>query len=199
MKSHAAEYSDFVGHPRFGKGPRLTGLDVADSPDGKVYCHWHSPAGVRVPNTAVVADVARQGPVTLPVTHYFDARRVCRKCGRPFLFFAEEQKYWYEDLGFPLEADCLDCTPCRKDEQQLRVMRQKYDALLAETARTETNTLELVGCALLLVESSVFSEKVLPKLSGFLKPLLVNPNGPSHNQAQALVSRINGVTGRSHR
>ena len=42
------------------------------------------------------------------MTHYFDAKRVCRKCERPFLFFAEEQKYWYEDLRFPLEADCLD-------------------------------------------------------------------------------------------
>jgi hypothetical protein len=149
-----------------------------------------------VPNTAVVADVARQGPATLPVTHYFDAKRVCRKCRRPFLFFAEEQKFWYEDLKFPLEADCLDCAPCRKDEQQLRVIRQKYDALLAESARTETNTLELVGCALVLVESSVFSEKVLPKLRGFLTPLLVNPKGPSYTQAQALVSRINGVAGR---
>jgi len=133
---------------------------------------------------------------TLHVTHYFDAKRVCRKCGRPFLFFAEEQKYWYEELKFPLEADCLDCAPCRKDEQQLRVIRQKYDALLAETARTEIDTLELVGCALLLVESSVFSAKVLPKLRGLLKPLLLNPEGPSYVLAQALVSRISGVAAR---
>jgi len=193
MKPRTAEYADFVEHPRYGKGPRFTGLDVADSPDGTVYCHWHSPTGVRVPNTAVVADVARQASATLPVTHYFDTKRICRKCGRPFLFFAEEQKYWYEDLKFPLEADCLDCAPCRKDEQQIRVMRQKYDALLAETGRTESDTLELVGCALLLVEASVFSEKVLPKLRGLLKPLLLNPEGPSYTQAEALVSRINNV------
>jgi Probable zinc-ribbon domain len=196
MKPPTAEYSDFVEHPRYGKGPRFTGLDVADSPDGTVYCHWHSPIGVRVQNTAVVANVARQGSATLRVTHYFDAKRVCRKCGRPFLFFAEEQKYWYEELKFPLEADCLDCAPCRKDEQQLRAIRQKYDALLAETARTETDTLELVGCALLLVESSVFSAKVLPKLRGILKPLLLNREGPSYIQAQALVSRINGDAAR---
>jgi hypothetical protein len=30
------------------------------------------------------------------------------------LLFAEEQKYWYEELKFPLEANCLDCVPCRK-------------------------------------------------------------------------------------
>jgi Probable zinc-ribbon domain len=193
MKSPAAEYSGFVEHPRYGKGPRLTGLDVADSPDGRVYCHWHSPAGVRVPNTAVAADVARQGRATLHVTHYFDAKRVCRKCGRPFLFFAEEQKHWYEDLKFPLEADCLDCAPCRKDEQRLRVMRQKYDALLEETARTEADTLELVECGIFLVESVVFSAKLLPNLRGLLKPLLVDAEEPSYTRAQALMSRINGV------
>lgn len=192
-KSPAAEYSNFVDHPRYGKGPRFTGLDVADTPDGSVYCHWHSPVGVRVPGTAVVADVARQGPATLHVTHYFDAKRVCRKCGRPFLFFAEEQKYWYEDLKFPLEADCLDCAPCRKDEQRLRATRQKYDALFAETTRTEADTLELVDCGLLLVESSVFSVKMLPKLRGLLKPLLVDAEGPSYARAQALMSRIDSV------
>jgi hypothetical protein len=196
MKLPADEYSDFVEHPRYGKRPRFTGLDVVNAPDGTVYCHWHSPTGVRVPATAVVAHVARQRQATLPVTHYFDAKRSCRKCGRPFLFFAEEQKYWYEELQFPLEADCLECAPCRKDEQQLRVIRQKYDALLAETARTESDTLELVECGLLLVESSVFSEKVLPKLRGLLKPLLIDSKAPPYTQAQALVSRINGVAAR---
>lgn len=193
MKWPSAEYSGFVEHPRYGKAPRFTGLDVADAPDGTVYCHWHSPAGVRVPNTAVAADIARQGPATLHVTHYFDAKRVCRKCGRPFLFFAEEQKYWYEDLQFPLEADCLDCTPCRKDEQRLRATRQKYDAFLEDAARTEADTLDLVDCGLLLVESAVFSAKLLPKLRGLLKPLLVDAEGPSYARARALTSRINSV------
>jgi hypothetical protein len=193
MKSPAVEYSGFVEHPRYGKGPRFTGLDVTDSPDGQVYCHWHSPVGVRIPNTAVVADVARQRPATLHVTHYFDAKRVCRKCGGPFLFFAEEQKYWYEDLGFPLEADCLECAPCRKDEQRLRSIREKYDALLRKTVRTESDTLELVEYGVLLLESSVFSVKVLPKLRGLLKTLSAEVEGPTYSRAQALMSRINGI------
>jgi hypothetical protein len=196
MKSRAAEYSAFVEHPRYGKSPRFTGLDVADSPDGAVYCHWHSPVGVRVPGTAVVADVARQRPATLHVTHYFDARRVCRKCARPFLFFAEEQKYWYEDLEFPLEADCLECAPCRKDEQRLRLARQQYDALFRKTPRTAAEALEMVECAVLLVESSVFSVKVLPKLRGLLKPLSVDAGGSSHGRARALLSRIDAIDSR---
>lgn len=194
MKTRATEYAAFVEHPRYGNGPRLTGLDVADSADGSVYCHWHSPPGVRVPGTAVAADVSRQAKAMLHVTHYFDARRVCRKCERPFLFFAEEQKHWYEDLRFPLEADCLDCPPCRKDEQRLRAIRQKYDALLEEAARTPTATLELVECGLALVESAVFSAKLVPKLRGLLKPLMVDAQEPYYSRAQALMSAINIVT-----
>jgi hypothetical protein len=193
MTSPAAVYAGFVEHPRYGKGPRFTGLDVTDSPDGSVYCHWHSPVSVRVPGTAVVANVTRQRPAMLHVTHYFDAKRICRKCEQPFLFFADEQKYWYEDLAFPLEADCLECAPCRKDDQRLGLARRKYEALLRETARSEGDTLELVACGVLLLESSVFSVKVVPKLRGFLKPLLVDAQGPSYDRAQALLSRIDGI------
>ena len=184
------EYASFVEHPRFGRAPRRTGLDVADTADGTVYCHWHSPAGVRVPCTDLAADVARQKPATIPVTHYYDAKRTCRKCGRRFLFFAEEQKYWYETLGFPLEADCLECPPCRKDEQKLRALHRKYDALLASADRSASDTLELVRCALQLVESSVFSPKSLARLRALLKPLLADQSGPHHADAAALLDTL---------
>jgi len=187
------EFAHYVAHPRFGRRPRLTGLDVFNTPDARVYCHWHSPIGVRVPNTAVVADVSRQRPATVAVTHYFDARRTCRKCSRPFLFFAEEQKYWYEALAFPLEADCLECPPCRKSEQKLRAARERYDALLLQTARTQTDTLELVTCALGLVESSVFAVKLLPKLRGLLKPLLVDAQGSSYAPARSALDRLKRI------
>ena len=189
MKARA-EYAGLVEHPRYGTGPRLTGLDVTDSTDGTVYCHWHSPVGVRVANTAVAADVARQRPATLHVTHYYDARRVCRRCERPFLFFADEQKHWYEDLQFPLEADCLECAPCRKDEQRIHISRQTYETLLDKPARTEAETLELVECGLFLVESAAFSAKLLPRLRARLKPLLVDAEGPHYAKAQALMSSL---------
>jgi hypothetical protein len=194
VSTPASAYAGFVEHPRFGRGPRLTGLDVTETADGKVFCHWHSPPGVRIPSTAIAADLAQQPPATVAVTHYFDARRECRKCGRAFLFFAEEQKYWYESLKFPLEADCLECVPCRKDEQQLRAARRQYEALLALAARSEADTLELVGCGVLLAESSVFSGKVLPKLRGLLKPFLAGTAEPAGAQARALLARIERIS-----
>ena len=189
-RSLPAADAGFVEHPRYGKAPRITGLNVADSRDGRVYCHWHSPPGVRIPNTAVAADVARQRKATLHVTHYFDAKRVCRTCGRPFLFFAEEQKYWYEDLGFQLEVDCLECPPCRKDVGRVRAARRRYDALMRKPARTQLDTLDLVEAALFLVEAAVFSPKLVPKLRGLLKPLLRDPGAPTYPRAQALLSTI---------
>lgn len=190
MKPIAAEYSDFVEHPRFGKGPRLTGLDPVNAPDGSVFLHWHSGPGVRIPGTAVVAHLPSQSPATISVTHYFDAKRVCRACGQRFLFFAQEQKHWYEDLKFPLEADCLDCLPCRKQEQQLQVAQRRYGAMLSDTARSEADTLALIECGLLLVEAAVFSRKVLPKLRGFIKPILAAPAGEHYTRAAALQSRL---------
>ena len=50
--------------------------------------------------------MSRQSPAMVPVTHYYDVTRTCRDCDRPFIFFAQEQKHWYEQLGLPLEADC---------------------------------------------------------------------------------------------
>ncbi len=107
------EFDDYANHPMFGSGPRYTGLNPSDEPL-KAFFHWHSPVGVRIPNTAVVADVSAQEMATVPVTHYFDSRRVCRTCGVKFIFFADDQKYWYETLKFRLDADCVNCWDCRK-------------------------------------------------------------------------------------
>jgi hypothetical protein len=192
----APEYSDFVAHPRFGKGPRQTGCDPKNAADGSVHLDWHSGPGVRIPGTAIVANLVNQSPATVPVTHYFDAKRVCRACSRQFLFFAQEQEHWYEELQFPLEADCLECMPCRKAEQQLQVAQRKYAALLSSGARSEIETLALVECGVLLVEAAVFSKKALPRLRGFIKPLFAAPPSAHRTQAVALQARIAAVEAR---
>lgn len=189
-------FAHFVEHPRFGKGPRGTGLDPANTPDGSVFLHWHSGPDVRVPGTAIAAATAEQLPATVQVTHYFDAKRICRKCRRPFLFFAEEQKHWYEVLKFPLEADCLECVPCRKEEQHLHRAQREYAALLADPARSEEQTLDLVERGVLLVESAVHANKSLPRLRALLKPALVSGAGSIRSRAEALSARIKRVEGR---
>ena len=166
------DYAGFVVHPRYGRRPRLTGLDpIPDLRDGSVFLHWHSPAGVRVPYTAIAADLTRQPPATVPITHYFDAKRQCRDCQRPFLFFAEEQQYWYEELGFALESDCVRCSECRRAQRGLEQLRERYADLLHVRERTPEQELELAEACLTLVEAGVSGVRPLERVRAILKRL----------------------------
>ena len=163
------DYQEFVTHPRYGQGPRITGLNPDTDDDDGTVLHWHSPRESRIPNTAIAADRSRQSPATIPVTHYFDVRRSCRDCGKPFIFFAAEQKHWYEELGFPLESDCVRCVVCRKTQQGLDRARNRYEELFHVANRTAGQDLELADCGLLLVESGVFHQRQLQHMRAILK------------------------------
>lgn len=177
------EYDQFVDHPRYGRGPRITGLDPKPS-DPDVHLHWNTkthkeikaayeavmgpyPYGDingyrstrRIPNTAIAADLERQAPATVAVTHYFDLARECRDCKRPFIFFAEEQKHWYEELGFGLDSDCVRCVECRKREQGIARHRETYEALFHVANRDVDQTLEMADACLSLIEARVFSQR----------------------------------------
>ena len=126
-KISPSKYSNYVEHPRYGRGPRITGLHVEPSYDPAagplVFLHWL--AG-QIPNTAIPSDVSKQRPATVQVTHYLDAERICRRCNQPFIFFAEEQKFWYEELKFPLEADARECFKCRREIRDLQKLKERY-------------------------------------------------------------------------
>lgn len=169
-------YESYVEHPRFGREPRLTGLNIesshVDSSNTDVFVHWHPG---RIPNTAVPADVSKQVGATIQVTHYYDLDRTCRKCNRPFIFFAEEQKYWYEELKLPLEADAVNCVPCRRKIRELQALKARYQELY-HADRSETATYEMVEAALVLVEEGIFQVTVLEKLKGMVRQV-AEPKG----------------------
>ena len=162
------QYAEFVVHPRYGQRPRITGLNPIEDL-GRTFFHWHSAQGVRVPNTAIAADLSRQSPATVQVTHYFDAKRQCQDCGKPFLFFADEQRHWYEELGFPLESDCVRCVQCRKRQQGLARTRERYEELFHLPARTSDQQLEFAECCLSLVEAGTFHQRQLAHVRSILK------------------------------
>jgi hypothetical protein len=161
------DYSKFVDHPRYGHQPHVTGLNP-DTNYTDVFLHWHSAKEYRIPNTAIPADLSRQAKATVQVTHYFDVRRQCRDCGRPFIFFAEEQKYWYEVLGFGLDSDCVRCVPCRKKQQGIAALRERYEDLFHVSHRTVDDTLEMAECCLQLIEASVFHERQVEHVRALL-------------------------------
>jgi hypothetical protein len=168
------EFDDYVVHPRYGQRPRITGLQPEKSATTKpgepyVKLHWHSPEPVRIPNTAIAADISRQHFTTMPVTHYFDVKRVCQGCRQPFLFFAAEQKHWYEELGFSIEADCVRCVPCRKQQQGIARQRESYERLFHVEHRTPEENLEMAECCLALIEASVFDRRQTERVRMLLR------------------------------
>lgn len=160
--------ANYVDHPRFGRRPRLTGLNPqTDLTTGKPFLHWN--ASARIPHTAIEADLTRQSRATVAVTHYYDVKRTCRECGRPFIFFAEEQKHWYEELGLPLEADCVRCVPCRKRQHGIAAKRERYEELFHVPARTADQHLEMAECCLSLIEAGVFTDRQAERVRALLK------------------------------
>lgn len=186
------EFDNFVEHPRFGRRPRITGLNPVKNltpGEGFVYPHWHSPTSCRIPNTAIVADPARQPPSTLAPTHYFDVKRECRICHRPFIFFAEEQRHWYEALKFPLEADCRECPPCRKGQQAVARKRERYDELFHMEKRKDEENIEMAECCLALIEKETFSRKQLPTVRRLLKAVK-QPTAKLQKRIDAVKTRL---------
>ena len=142
------KYAAFVEHPRFGREPRYTGLNPGSSFTGETFIHWHSPSSCRIPDTAIPANLDRQSPATIPVTHYFDVERQCRDCRRMFIFFAVEQQHWYEELQFGLDSDCVRCTDCRKRQQGIAQVREQYESLHQQQNRNEQESLTMAECCL---------------------------------------------------
>jgi hypothetical protein len=183
-------YDAYVEHPRFGRSPRLTGLNPeSDLMTGKPFLHWNATA--RIANTAVAADLSRQSRATVAVTHYYDVDRTCRDCGRPFIFFAEEQKHWYEELGLPLEADCVRCVPCRKAQQGLARTRARYQELFHLEQRTGEQTLEMAECCLSLIEAGEFHARQTQRVRELLNRL--DKDGDAREHAEALRRRLAAV------
>lgn len=172
VKAKVADYSEYVEHPRYGRGPRFSGIRPEDIPLGyrmKSYVSARTIGG-----TAVKADLEKQSFSCVPVLYYFDLERQCVDCGRPFIFFAEEQKHWYETLGFALDADCIRCIDCRNREHTIQRMRRRYEELLHRQNLSIEEQFEVVENALALIECGVFSTRLTERVRMILNRILAD-------------------------
>lgn len=87
--------------------------------------------------TAVPADPSRQNLRTFPRHWYVDAAFGCRRCGRPFAFPADEQRFWYEQLRFYIDVVPVHCPGCRRARRALKAARQRYDRDAVGAARPD--------------------------------------------------------------
>jgi hypothetical protein len=144
----------------------------------------------RIAGTAIVADLSRQTPATVAVTHYFDVERKCRDCGRPFIFFAEEQKHWYEELGFGLDSDCVRCVECRKRQQGIARQRELYETLFHVPDKTEEQCLEMADACLALIEAGVFTAKQMPRVRMLVNRVSEDSDAEVQSRAEDLIKRV---------
>ena len=62
----------------------------------------------------VEADPAKQNYTVVPESCYFAMQMECELCKTAFWFSENEQKYWYEELGFWIDSVPKACPNCRK-------------------------------------------------------------------------------------
>ena len=203
MKRPSTRRTSYVPHPRLGDRPRFNGLDVEHLKHGVYLRHPHTEErllalhkrwqragidplylGFCVPGTAIAADWSRQVGSCMPRTHYYDIERRRRGCDRMFLFYAEEQRHWYEELQFPIDADCVRCVPRRKHAQALDRLKARHDALCGRDDHPPEEALELAAARLELVEAGVFNPRQLEKVRASLN------RHPNHTRAGELRARV---------
>src|SRR6186997_3344178 len=62
----------------------------------------------------------------------------CRECGKAFVFSAQEQRHWYEVLGFFIDATAVRCAACRAARRDLELARRRYEVALRTVSATPT-------------------------------------------------------------
>jgi len=112
-------------------------------------------------DSAVKADISRQNFTVCPRHWYIDATFVCSRCGHNFLFSAEEQRFWYEELRFFVDSQPRQCQECRSELRQLKALRQEYDREIAKTLRHESSP-ELKARLIVVIDTLRDGGIVLP-------------------------------------
>lgn len=162
-----------IEHPRYGSTPVDSGTRISVDELRDAYWRYAYAAIVDHDGTlsrtsgagetefiflrsAVAANTAKQKHGAFPRLYYADTLRKCATCGDWFIFFALEQRYWYEVLGFWIDADCVHCHGCRKSDQRLRRAQVRYaERSAAPSSLTNREFSTLLKDALFLAQSGM--------------------------------------------
>ena len=147
MKRKSDKYADYVEHPRYGKSPRVTGLNP-QTDGGDVFIHWHSPKDCRIPDTAIVADTTRQKAATVAVTHYYDVKRDAATVNGCLSSSLRNNAIGMKCLALVLIPIACDVPTVANPNNKQHAFANAMDPCLAEPDRSLTKeTLDLIDCA----------------------------------------------------
>lgn len=177
---------DLVPHPRFGARSVPSGFDVPRALIRAVYCYDRPPV---FPESAIPADISRQNYTVQPRPCYVDIMMRCHRCDRHFIFFAQEQRYWYEELAFWVDARCIHCPECRRWRHRLRRAHQRFSHAVSRGDWSDEELAALVrDAALLYVAGVLQSEQKLRRLKNLAQARI--PGSDATRQIIALVAEL---------
>lgn len=147
---------DLVPHPRARQMAQATHRSVpamsVEEIRSKAWQTWRSTI---VPGTAILPNEALQNYALFPRRIYADLLKQCKSCTRPFVFYANEQRFWYETLRIPVDADCVMCPPCRKHAHRVKAALFRYEKALHAPRLDAKDMKAFVEDALFLLEQGV--------------------------------------------
>ena len=149
-KKRKDKQKEYVDHPRYGNKPMYSGNEFSREEIEASF--WAYSGKHYFPESAIVANIEKQSDATFPRTIYVDIEQKCVGCGRCFIFFALEQKYWYEELKFYIDADCVKCVACRKQNREIKEIIQSYEILLKKEDKTDAEIRTLKDVSLELFQ-----------------------------------------------
>jgi hypothetical protein len=137
-----ASSGQYVPHPRYGDSSRPSEIKVPESDIRSGF--WRLRGDTIFPESVLLAQTEKQNFAIYPRKYYVDVLRCCLTCHRPFIFFAREQRYWFETLRFFVDADCVYCPECRRESRVVQRRLRRYSDLFAKNERTRKELMFLV-------------------------------------------------------
>lgn len=148
---------DLVPHPRYGTKSVPSALNV---PEEEVRASYFAYRRETIyPASAILADFGRQNFSTFPRGYYVDILKTCDTCKRRFIFFAREQKHWYETLGFYIDSDCKHCIECRRSSVELRRRFRRYSETVSRDDLDDRALATLTEDAVFLWEAGLLKDE----------------------------------------
>lgn len=177
MKNETNKYDDFVEHQWYGRLPLFTDLKSKMSKADQFALHTRCGGYERVEGTAVAADMTKQRKRSYSVKYYMDEIHQCVDCRRQFIFFAREQKYWFEELQMPIEVRGRRCFECRSADRNPKIQMKRY-AALKHMDNPSLDDLKFIAMfCLSQLEAEVFHQKQIQTLRSYLNKLNKTKDG----------------------
>jgi Probable zinc-ribbon domain len=154
--------ADLVPHPRYGAAPRRSGLSLPDDLVRECWGGWRDERFF--PATALQATAS--GGYWRTHGYYVDVLKTCETCHRHFVFFAREQRFWYETLRAHRHAEPRGCVPCRGAARARQARLLRWERASHASRLSVREMLALVDDAAALCEDGVLRR---PEVLGALK------------------------------